>query len=45
MLYAGRFDQPDCTDCDRLKDYIKDEGADTSVCVAFTLGCFVYSLG
>ena len=25
-----RFNQPDCTDCDRIGDYIKDEGASIS---------------
>lgn len=31
MQYAtGRFNQPACTDCDRIGDYIKDEGAGVS---------------
>lgn len=31
-----RFNQPDCTDCDRIGDYIKDEGASIS-CVKLSI--------
>lgn len=36
---ACRFNQPDCTDCDRIGDYIKDEGASKRSCTQFHLPC------